>query len=147
MDDKKKLKWDSHYFQLNWLKDFYNNNKNNISKTMQDVLADAIDCMEYVISETETKTEIKKEKETEIENNPYTVKVGDIIYGYNPISEETTNYEIEKISITKVGTLLKDIYGETICPLSFVDANKPWGFKGLYFSSDKKRQEYIDNNK
>lgn len=142
---KKKLKWDSHYFQLNWLKDFYNNNKKNITETMQDVLVDAIDCMEYVIAETETKAEIKKEKE--IENNSLKVKVGDIIYVLDISIGQTTEYEIEKISITKVGTLLKDIYGETICPLSFIDANKPWGFKGLYFSSNKKRQEYIDNNK
>lgn len=112
---------------------------------MIDTFLDAIDCMEYVISE-EGKSK-KAENKTVIENNPHNVKVGDIIYVLDISIGQTTEYKIEQISITKVGTFVRDFYGETICPLSFVDANKPWGFKGLYFSSNKKRQEYIDNNK
>lgn len=143
MDNMKKLNWDSHYFDLNFLKAFYNDNKEYINKTMQDVLLASINCMEYVIAEgeAETKTEIKNE------NNSFKVKCGDIIYVFDIDGGRTTEYEIDQIVITKNDTLLKDSYGEIICPLSFVDANKSWGFKGLYFSSDEKRQEFIYNNK
>ena len=74
------------------------------------------------------------------------MKCGDIIYVLDLAVGQTTEYEIEQIVITKNDTLLKDSYGEIICPLSFIDANKPWGFKGVYFSSDKKRQEFIDSH-
>lgn len=137
----KKLKWDSHYFHLGWLKDFYKDNKEYINENMQDALLDAIDCMLYV-----EEISRKAKKETETENNSLKVKCGDIIYVLDLAVGQTTEYEIEQIVITKNDTLLKDSYGEIICPLSFIDANKPWGFKGVYFSSDKKRQEFIDSH-
>lgn len=136
----KKLKWDSHYFQLNRLKDFYNNNKNNITKTMQDVLVDAIDCMEYVIAETNDKTKMN------IISTNINLNVGDIIYIYEPNTNEKYNSSIDEITINKFGTTLNDIYGYTICPTCKLDSNEKWG-SCLYFSSDKKRQEYIDNYK
>ncbi len=57
----KKLKYNSHELHLDWLKEFYQNNKEYMSETMMDVFLDAIDCMEYVIDETNDKT--KKENE------------------------------------------------------------------------------------
>lgn len=81
---------------------------------------------------------------TVIENNPHNVKVGDIIYAYDPNTNEKYSSSIGEIAINKFGITLNDIYSHTICPACKLDSNENWG-PYLYFSSDKKRQEYIDN--
>ena len=72
------------------------------------------------------------------------VKVGDIIYAYDPNTNEKYSSSIGEIAINKFGITLNDIYSHTICPACKLDSNENWG-PYLYFSSDKKRQEYIDN--
>lgn len=52
----KKLKYSSHLWHLDWLKEFYQNNKDYMNEDTVDTFLDAIDCMEYVIAETNNKT-------------------------------------------------------------------------------------------
>lgn len=136
----KKLKYNSHECHLDWLKEFYQNNKEYMSETMVDVFLDAIDCMEYTIAETNDKTK------TGVEFNNMNLNIGNIIYTYEPNTDEKYNSPIGEIVITKFGITLNDIHRYTICPTCKLDSNEKWG-SCLYFSSDKKRQEYIDNYK
>lgn len=134
----KKLKYSSHGWPLDWLKEFYQNNKDYMRVDMVDTLLDAVDCMEYVIAETNNKTK------TNIVSTNTNLNVGDTIYIYEPNSNEKYSSLISEITINKFGTTLNDIYAHTICPACNLDSNEKWG-PYLYFSSDKKRQEYIDN--
>lgn len=136
----KKLKYNSHELHLDWLKEFYQNNKEYMSETMIDVFLDAIDCMEYTIVETNDKTK------TEIEFNNTTLNVGNTIFIYEPNTDEIFNPVIGEIVITKSGVTLNDINRYTICPMCKLDSNEKWG-SCLYFSSYEKRQEYISNYK
>lgn len=136
----KKLKYNSHELHSDWLKEFYQNNKEYMSETMIDVFLDAIDCMEYVITETNDKTK------TEIEFNKTTLNVGDTIYVYEPNTNEKFHPSIGEIVVTKSGVILNDFDRYTICPMCKLDSNEKWG-SCLYFSSYEKRRDYIDNYK
>lgn len=76
------------------------------------------------------------------------IHLGDVIFIYDPIFQKKYNKQIGEISITVDGIMFKDnLYGKEICPLSIIDSNEPWGYDYLYFSTDKKRSKWIENNK
>ena len=53
----KKLSWENHENHYELLKEFYYLNKYLISEQLRDALSDAIECMEYTMTETEVNQE------------------------------------------------------------------------------------------
>lgn len=79
-------------------------------------------------------------------NNVY---IGDTIYACD-INDNNRKYNIRinEIVISEASIILRGGFerDDVICPLNKLDSNEKWGFC-LYFSSDEKRQKYIDNYK